>query len=502
MKKIITLFSLLLFSLVALADQVTYDFSASIPSPWSCNVAPQGYEASGSARGTQFHVGKGSPAVLTLKNAKNVTKITMVCSANLTGNTIDATVGGKSFGSEKLDKETAVTKTFSGSATDGDIVLTINLTKSFYVKSIIVEGSVEGGGEGGGGATGPTEADLDAKYVYSEPTQVSAASLTEAVSAQPYAFIQHNILVKCNNGAIALTAGKEYFSCYANSQITFTASKPIKGLTINGMVKKNFDAECDNGEMAAYFGEDEDVEDDPVVAILDIDAKSVTITCSAQMRCYSVDFYFDENPDVETGGGGEDETELSFDWEPDTPTTLSIAYDELEFTDYTSYVGYPYTDLYFVSDEYEMEIAAFVSAVEGTVLPVGTYEFTDSYENGTLQASPGGGDMYDYPAYIATDFVYYEEYEQWSYNTSYYIVSGTMKVEKDPAGVKITIDAKTAKGSTVKATFVGQAQGELDDAIEDVKGADVKANGKFMQDGRIVIRKDGKTYGVAGVKRV
>lgn len=504
MKKIFTIFSLLFVALVAFADQVTYDFSTSIPSPWSASVAPNGFETTNLTRGAQFT----KSAELTLKGASNVTKIVVVCSCNIaSGNSMAVSVGGKSFGSEELTKENDMVKTFSGAAASGDIVISLTRSdKSIYIKSITVEGSVdggntgggeggEGGNTGGGTTTGPTEKDLNTRYIYSEPTTIKATDVTAAAgNNMPYAFIVNNILVQTSTGAITST----YFGCNAGNTITFTATKPIKGLTINGMVKKGFEADCDHGEILYVSDDEEDIELDPVLAILDIDSKSVTINCLKQMRCYSVDFFFDENPEIETGGGGD----YNFGWEPDEATNLTIAFDELEFEDYTEYLGFPCTDMIFSCDDFEMEVEAFMSAVEGTVLPVGTYEFNDTYEDGTLQASPGGDDEYDYPAYISTDFEYYEEYDTWLYNTAYYIVSGTMKVEKDPAGVKITIDAKTAKGSTVKASFVGKAEGEVLDAINDVAVTDKAKNGKFMEDGRITIRKDGKTYTTAGLKLV
>lgn len=495
MKKIITLFSFLLVSLVSLAADVVYDFSSKIPSPWTSSQAPLGYEADN--RGSQFT----SDANITLKGVKNVTKVVVTCSSNIDNqNTLALSVAGKEWGKEMLKKETNVEKTFTGNATSGDIVIAITrASKSVYIKKIVVTGEVEGGNNNGG--SNEETGKLDPNYKYSEPTSVTPNGATGSNAA--YSFIKNNILVSCPMGG--QHAGSEtvtaYFGCNAGQTITFTAAKPIKGLVINGMVKKGFEGDCDKGELLQVDASEEDVEAEPVVAILDIDAPSVTITCNKQMRCYSVDFYFEENPEIE----GEEE-EYTFEWEPDVKSELNITFDKMEYTDYSEYIGTPYVDMYFASEKYDMEIEALVNSVAGTVLPVGTYEISDIGEDGTLLASPGGTETADYPAYIATDWVYDEEENAWFYNKAYYLIQGTLKVEADPAGVKMTLNATTAKGSTVKAVFVGKAQtSELsdpenpEDAIANVKDSN-KSHEKVLSGNRIVIRKDGKTYGTIGVQ--
>ncbi len=494
MKKIITLFSFLLVSLVSLAVDVVYDFSSKIPSPWTVQPAPLGYESDN--RGSQFT----SDATVTLKGVKNVTKVVVTCSSNIDNqNTLALSVGGKEWGKEMLKKETNVEKTFTGDATSGDISISITrASKSVYIKKVVVTGDVEG--TSGNGGNDDTTNKLDPNYKYSEPTTVTPNGVTGSNAA--YSFVKNNILVSCPMGG--QHAGSEtvtaYFGCNAGQTITFTAAKPIKGLVINGMVKKGFAADIDHGELLYVDAEDEDVENNPVLAVLDIDNTSVTITCEKQLRCYNVDFYFEENPELETS---DDEEEYTYDWEPDDKTELNITYDELEYLDYTEFIGTPYIDMNFSSEEYEMEIEALVNSVAGTVLPVGTYEISDSGEDGTLLASPGGTDTADYPAFIATDWIYDEEDEVYYYNKAYYLVKGTLKVEDDPAGVKMTLNATTAKGSTVKAVFTGKAinalEGDPTDAISHVKNND-KSHDKVLSGNRIVIRKDGKTYGTMGVQ--
>lgn len=493
MKKFFTLFSMLVFSLIALSAEVTYNFtSMKLPAGWT-GTAGFGYESAEPARGTQWT----SNATLTLAGAKNVSKVVITCSSNVAAkNSIAVTVGGSNWGTETLAKESNVEKTFSGNETSGDIV--INITrgdKSVWIKQIVVYGDVEGGNTGGGGE-GDDKGDtskLDPDYNYAEPTVIINTSTTDA-SNTPYSFIQNNIKVDCTTGAqrtVSDTNPNAYFGVNAGQSITFTATKPIVGLVINGMVKKDFDAEADFGEVMYVDASEEDVENDPVMAILDINSKSVTINCVKQMRCYSVEFYFEENPEI---GGDYD---YNFDWEPDETKNFNITFDEMNYIDFGELWGIDYISCYFISEDYELEMGVNSKFDADTCLPVGTYQINDTYEEGTVEASAGGNDYEDSPTYLATDFI--EDDGEWYYNP-YYIVSGTLKVEKDVKGVKMTLDAKTAKGSTVKATFVGKPVGYgNEDAINSVK-TDVKVNGKFMKDGRITIRKDGKTYGTMGIR--
>ena len=95
--------------------------------------------------------------------------------------------------------------------------------------------------------------------------------------------------------------GRDCIICYANASITFSAGQDIKGLAINGNVKKNFSASCDQGTMDYLSDSYEDAEGEPVLTISDIDAPSVTITCNNQLRCFSIEVYFTENPDGSEG---------------------------------------------------------------------------------------------------------------------------------------------------------------------------------------------------------
>lgn len=153
----------------------------------------------------------------------------------------------------------------------------------------------------------PTEADLDLAYVYTEPTTIGVKDTT--ILKKEYAFIADNILVHCTQGSIlkATDTTVAYFNCNAGERMTFTATRPIKGLAINGAVRKLFTATANKGKMS-YLQPDEFYWEDyqecePVIIIKDIDSTAVTITCNKQLRCYSIQFYFEANPTAKIGCG-------------------------------------------------------------------------------------------------------------------------------------------------------------------------------------------------------
>lgn len=505
-------FLIFLLALTANAAEVTYDFTSAVPKAWTSNPAPFGFEATN--RGTQYT----SNATLTLTGAKDVSKVVIVCSSNIANqNSISVSVGGTKWGTETLAKEANVKKTFSGNATSGNIVVSIERTdKSVYIKSITVTGDVEdseGGDQGGqGGGNGSTE--LDPNYTYGEPTTVTYAG--ETTSNTPYSFIKNNIKVECSTGAQSDT----YFGCNAGNSLTFTATKPIKGISINGYVKKDFTASTTAGILACVDASLDAVENDPVVVLLNVDATSVTINCEKQLRCYSVDVYFTSNPDVDIDEGDEgeggDEDEYTYDWEPKTKTNINVEFTDAEYTDWSEYLGYPYTDIYLFNGskeqpDYEVELAIFAPSASGTAIAPGTYQVTDDFADGTVQASPGGNDFYDFPSYITTDYEWYQgesdEDSGWFYNTTYYITSGTLTVANDPAGVKITFSGSSYNGSTINLSFTGKPV-NLDDE-EDIEGVGTimaqsasATNGKYMGRTGISIRKDGKTYNIRGLRKI
>lgn len=226
--------------------------------------------------------------------------------ADLTVSTGTLSSGGTSTSSD--DK---VTDKWTGSASS--VTFTLGGSGQRLIYSIVVNGDGSenpgGGSDDNGSTTDPdTPSELDPDFQYPDPTILVPPTLS--VQGDAYSFIYNNILVSSTKGA----ANDGFFSAHAGYELTFTATKPIKGVVINGMVKKDFSATVDNGSIS-YLSPSTDIEDNPVVVIKNIDSNSVTISCEKQLRCYSVEVYFDENPSASVSGGmGEgEEITLKFD---------------------------------------------------------------------------------------------------------------------------------------------------------------------------------------------
>lgn len=143
---------------------------------------------------------------------------------------------------------------------------------------------------------GQDDSSLNPDFIYPEPTRINVPSLS--VMGEPYTFIYNNVEVNTTQGAV----NTSYFSVYANYSITFTATKPIKGIVINGMVKANFVGAVDHGNIN-YLSPSGDKTAYPVVVLTNVNSNSVTISCTKQMRCYSADIYFYDNPSAVVEGG-------------------------------------------------------------------------------------------------------------------------------------------------------------------------------------------------------
>ena len=206
---------------------------------------------------------------------------------------LESDKGTLTSGGVSTDKTDWVVDHWIGSETS--VVFTLVNGKQRQLQKIVVDGSpieinpIE--------ISLPTEADLDINYSYEEPTLVSVPDTT--ILKNEYAFISNNILVYCGQGSIikATDTTAAYFNCNANYTLTFTATESIKGIEIDGFVRKAFSATCDHGEIEYLTDTDYDMEGSPAMVIRNIDATSVTISCPKQLRCYGVRVYFQEDPE-------------------------------------------------------------------------------------------------------------------------------------------------------------------------------------------------------------
>ena len=225
-----------------------------------------------------------------------LTDIQLVCAKSSASNKqyagLSASTGALVSGGEAADKNDWKVDHWTGSAQE--VVFSLIGTGQRRIQKVVVNGGevviepVE--------TELPTAEDLDANYIYAEPTAVQVPD-TQFFKNE-YAFISINILVYCGQGSIikATDTTEAYFNCNANYTLTFTATESIKGIEIDGFVRKAFSATCDHGEIEYLTDTDYDMEGSPAMVIRNIDATSVTISCSKQLRCYGVRVYFQENP--------------------------------------------------------------------------------------------------------------------------------------------------------------------------------------------------------------
>ena len=247
--------------------------------------------------------------------------------ASLSANTGSLVSGGTSTSSTdfKTDK-------WIGSA--ANVTFTLGSTGQRIITRVVVNGTgneTTDPGTDPSNPTDPTDPDLpstlDPNYTYDEPTEVAVPN-NMTVQGDAYWFIDNNIQVSCTKGAV----NGSYFSAHAGFEMTFTATQPIKGVVINGFVKKEFSATVNHGKIS-YLTPSEDSDGTPVVVITDVDSKSVTVSCVKQLRCYSVEVYFDSNPDAVVSGGSSN---------PGSSSTEDLTFDSAEAvyeSDYVDWIG-------------------------------------------------------------------------------------------------------------------------------------------------------------------
>ena len=137
--------------------------------------------------------------------------------------------------------------------------------------------------------------------------------------------------------------------------------------------------------------------------------------------------------------------------------------------------------LYFFAEEADADI----------VIPAGVYPIDDSMDYGTVYASTGYDSNYGaspslYATYLADDPDYLDEL--------WFMVSGTVTVEKVDGKMKMTINALNSYDQEVKITYDGTTTG-----VENIN-VNVEGIRKQIVDGQLVIIRDGKAYNAQGAQ--
>ena len=183
------------------------------------------------------------------------------------------------------------------------------------------------------------------------------------------------------------------------------------------------------------------------------------------------------------GEGGGSGGEYSYDYEPDEVLTFNVEMATAEIEDYTA--DYGVVTMYFESADgsYFASMELIISSAD-LVVP-GAYQISDSEEEGTFYASPGGDDEYDYGCFFGVTYIDPEDGNEYYY--PYYLVSGNVTIAQDG----IQVQAKSYYGSTVNFSYV-----EKDDAVVNTKLTDKLL--KAIENGNVIIKSGNVIFNVNG----
>ena len=180
----------------------------------------------------------------------------------------------------------------------------------------------------------------------------------------------------------------------------------------------------------------------------------------------------------------------------DTPVDRTFSSnDHVVITDNTSDYGPIYFEVASLDymDMFNFNLLAEASDPD-IVLPVGTYEITDTYDYGTVIAGMGI-DMWSStvtPGYYAgiTD----DGYVTYPF---YFLVEGTVEVSKNEAG-KLHVEVNAINSYEVPVHLVYDDAGSAT-AVEDITADDTNIQ-KVVQNGQLLIIRNGKAYNAVGVQ--
>jgi hypothetical protein len=130
-------------------------------------------------------------------------------------------------------------------------------------------------------------------------------------------------------------------------------------------------------------------------------------------------------------------------------------------------------------------------ADEDIVVPAGTYTIDDSWDYGTVLASEG----YDATAGTVSPSLYAKNTEDGYLSIPlWFMVSGTVTVEKVDGKMKMTINALNSYDQEINITYDGTTTG-----VENIN-VNVEGLRKQIVDGQLVIIRDGKAYNAQGAQ--
>ena len=315
MKKIFSLFTVVCFALCAGAETVFTFTSADDIIQEKDEIIVMLDKGSGEnaptltsdyeTKNPEMRLYTGNTIELSAKTAmKNIQMVFAKASSDKQYAGLEVNMGTLTSGGVSENKTDWKVDVWTGNATD--LVFTLTGKAQRQIQKIVIDGApvvIDPSQE----PKMPTEEDLKADFTYPEPTVVHVPDTT--IWKKEYAFIDNNILVHCTQGSIikATDTTQAYFNCNVDYELSFTATHPIKGVAIDGFVRKAFTATCDHGSITYLTDPDRDEEGTPALVIQNVDNKSVTLSCPKQLRCYELRVFFKENPEAIDMGGGENQ---------------------------------------------------------------------------------------------------------------------------------------------------------------------------------------------------
>lgn len=310
-----------------------------------------------------------------------------------------------------------------------------------------------------------------AQTTQEEPVIIVAPDTT--IDKTAYTLEDQGITISVSNGSAYPAEHSRnnidvtYFGVLAGSSMTISAATNIKGIAINGWIKKQFTASCDHGTMSDLSDDEQDVIGEPVLTISDINNPSVTISCDKQLRCFSIEVYFSENPEAPQ----EEAT--------DTIRLTMVTAQALDYSEDTTYSAegaYSYWLMLAPQDGYPQIWLDLYSAVKGDLS--GEYSL---YEYNI-------GD-YTYIQLSQSELDYEYAYDQ----------AFTISKEGENYHIKGYIIAE----NDIQYEFVYDGPIELvkddEQGVEKVQSDQVQST-KYIQNGMLLIERNGQVFNVLGTR--
>ena len=291
-----------------------------------------------------------------------------------------------------------------------------------------------------------------------------------------------------------------YFTIYgeANEQELLIAMSPltevVEGTYVNdGLFGKFGEGQYDFYVSKTYVAKptgEVDEYGDPVYDVYAVDKATMVVTLNGEDIVAKVSAICSNAVQYEiTMTAKYDIAHLDYDAE--TPVERAYTAADAVEVEYDAEYGLVYWGVEAADGSDMCALYFFVEEADPeTVLPAGVYTIDDSEDYGTVLASTGYDGYYVYPSLYAT----YSAMNPGYLSELWFMVGGTVTVEKVDGKIKMNIDAVNSYNQAVKITYDGTSTG--------VENINVNVDGirKQIVDGQLVIIRDGKAYNALGAQ--